>query len=214
MKITRRQLRQLINETIYVSPEGDAYNTDAPDPTSQEDMDYHNNTAKMQFLNSQGGHAGAKLKTFIPDVDDVRDASDSDIADLNQGVALADMVGDQGYFKGLSFTDDEINLRDFASEEIRSGTEASKARPKHILPKTSYSEQFSQLERSMEKRAQNYLQDNPVASYWDVIAVIEDTPGYFNLMTRIGTKEGDFSNSMNVLNNLPEKVANKLGVFY
>ena len=78
MKITRRQLRQLINETIYVSPEGDAYNTDAPDPTSQEDMDYHNNTAKMQFLNSQGGHAGAKLKTFIPDVDDVRDASDRD----------------------------------------------------------------------------------------------------------------------------------------
>ena len=121
MKITRRQLRKLINETIYVNPEGDAFDT-TNDPGSPHMKAFHTHDAKKDFLDAQSDE---RLRSFAPDRlkhgIDSRGRSSFDekqIASMNQGVQLADMVGDQGEFKPFGFTEDELALRDYAHDEM------------------------------------------------------------------------------------------------
>ena len=63
MKITRKQLRQLISETIYVNPQGDAFDT-TNDPSGSHMKAFHSQDAKKDFLKAQSDE---RLRSFAPD---------------------------------------------------------------------------------------------------------------------------------------------------
>ena len=143
---------------------------------------------------------------------------------MNQGIALADMVGDQGEFKPHEFSEDELELRDFVHDEIRKTYDALQdketykdntalQRPLHF-PETDYSEQFDRIEHQMSLRAKKVLKMFPNARYSDVIDVLEEVPSYERLMSIISNQYGDFSPPMKKLNKLPEKVANQHGIYF
>ena len=168
MKITRKQLRRLISETIYVNPEGDAFDT-TNDPTGPEMKQFHSLDAKRDFLKAQGN---PKLRVQAPnkiqqDYDkEFRPYYDQKmISRMNQGIALADMIGDQGEFKPLEFSEDELELRDFAHDEItkaydaledegtyKDNTALQRGTP-YFGGETDYSEQFDRIEHQMSLRA-------------------------------------------------------------
>ena len=72
MKITRRQLRRLISETIYVNPQGDAFDNRRRDPTIPSEKAEHERQAKIEFLRSQSDE---RLRKFAPDDLDIEDDS-------------------------------------------------------------------------------------------------------------------------------------------
>ena len=229
MKITRRQLRRLISETIYVNPEGDAFDT-TNDPTGPEMEQFHSLDAKRDFLKAQGN---PKLRAQAPnriqqDYDDKgRPYFDQKmISSMNQGIALADMVGDQGEFKPLEFSEDELELRDFAHDEItkaydaiedeetyKDNTALQRGTP-YFGGETDYSEQFDRIEHQMSLSAKKVLKMFQYPEYFDVIEVLEEVPSYERLMNIIADKEGDFSPNMQKLKKLPEKVANQHGIYF
>lgn len=229
MKITRRQLRKLINETIYVNPEGDAFDT-TNDPGSPHMKAFHTHDAKKDFLDAQSDE---RLRSFAPDRlkhgIDSRGRSSFDekqIASMNQGVQLADMVGDQGEFKPFGFTEDELALRDYAHDEMdkafdaigdgesyKDNTALQKGNP-YYGGKTDYTGHVDQIEHQMNVEIKKLLKSSDYPEYWDVIETLQNIPGYYRLMNIVSDKEGDFSPTMKRLNKLPEKVANQHGVFY
>lgn len=229
MKITRNQLRRLINETIYVNPKGDAFDT-TNDPGSPHMKAFHTHDAKKDFLDAQGDE---RLRSFAPDrLDhgiDARGKSSFDekqIAYMDQGVQLADMVGDQGEFEPFEFSEDELELRDFAHDEMtkafdarenegsyKDNTALQKGSPYHG-GRTDYSEQFDRIEHQMSLRAKKVLKMFQHPEYFDVIEVLEEVPSYERLMNIIAGSEGDFSPNMQKLKKLPEKVANQHGVYF
>jgi hypothetical protein len=229
MKITRRQLRKLINETIYVNPEGDAFDT-TNDPGSPHMKAFHRQDAKKDFLDAQ---SDPRLRSFAPDrIDhsiDSRGKSSFDkqqIANMDQGVQLADMVGDQGEFQPFELSKDELELRGFAHDEMRKAWDAledegayndntalQKGSPYHG-GRTDYTEHIDQIEHQMSLRAKKVLKMFKYPDYWDVIAVLQEVPSYERLMNIIADREGDFSPTMKRLKDLPEKVANQHGVYY
>ena len=171
MKITRKQLRKLIKETIYVNPEGDAFDT-TNDPGSPHMKDFHTHDAKKDFLDAQSDE---RLRSFAPDRlkhgIDSRGRSSFDekqIANMNQGVQLADIVGDQGEFKPFGFTEDELALRDYAHDEMtkaydaledgesyKDNTALQKGTP-YFGGQTDYSEQLDRIEHQMSLRAKKF----------------------------------------------------------
>jgi len=232
MKITRRQLRKLINETIYVNPKGDAFDT-TNDPGSPHMKAFHRQDAKKDFLDAQGGENSEKLKSFSPSrlthgVDKRGKAyfDEKQIADLNQGVQLADVIGDQGEFQPFELSKDELELRGFAHDEMRKAWDAiedegtyndntalQKGSP-YRGGRTDYTEHIDQIEHQMSLRAKKVLKMFKYPDYWDVIAVLQEVPSYERLMNIIADREGDFSPTMKILKKLPEKVANQHGVYY
>jgi len=232
MKITRRQLRRLINETIYVNPKGDAYDT-TNDPSGIM-KGYHDEDAKRDFLKSQGD---PRLSALAPErvsfqVDSRGKGSfdQKEIDFMDQGVALADMVGDQGEFKPFEFSEDELELSDYAHDEMtkaydkfesweESGDEylaqtaLQKGTP-YFGGQTDYSEHMDQIKHQMSLKAKKLLKMFPHAEYFDVIEVLEEVPSYERLMSIIADKEGDSSPNMKKLKKLPQFVANQNGVHY
>ena len=221
MKITRTQLRQLISETIYVNPQGDAFDTMQNDPTKPHVKAGHERQEKIRFLKSQSDE---RLRKFAPDEipDEIDFYDKSQDSHINQGVELANLVGDQGEFQGnIEFTDDELDLRDFADKEFKDMMASTGYDPKHTVtqrtlhfPVTDYYEQFDRIEHQMSLRAKEVLKANPRAKYFDVIEVLEAVPSYERLMQVISSKEGDFSPSMRRLKLIPEYIANQHGVYF
>jgi hypothetical protein len=220
MKITRRQLKQLISETIYVNPQGDAFDNRRNDPTKPHEKAGHERQEKIRFLKSQSDE---RLRKFAPDETqgeiDFYDKSED--PHINQGVELANLVGDQGEFQGMEFTDDELDLRDFADKEFKDMMASTGYDPKHTVtqktlhfPVTDYYEQFDRIEHQMSLRAEKVLKTNPRAKYFDVIDVLEEVPSYERLMRIISNQYGDFSPIMKRLKQIPEKVANQHGVYF
>ncbi len=218
MKITRRQLRRLISETIYVNPLGDAFDTMQNDPTKPHVKAEHERSEKIRFLKSQSDE---RLRKFVPDDLDIED--DSHDPFINQGIELANLVGDQGEFQGnIEFTDDELDLRDFADKEFKDMMASPTGfDPKHTVTqkgrhvrKGDYYEQFDRIEHQMSLRAKKALKTNPRAKYFDVIEVLESVPSYKRLMNIIAAKEGDFSPNMRRLKLIPEYIANQHGVYF
>jgi len=222
MKITRKQLRKLINETIYVNPQGDAYINTQSDPTDPVVKKSHEREAKVQFLNRQGNE---KLRRFAPDKL-MKDIGPDDDPDINQGIELANLVGDQGEFSDyVTFTDDELELRNFARKEYEDGFEelisSDNFESDHTSllggerAQTDYSELFNQIEYQMKLKVEDYLSDNrDDPFFWDIIELCQEVPGHSKLMNIIAKKEGDFGPNMEYLKNLPEKVANSYGVYF
>ena len=215
MNITRRQLRKLINETIYVNPQGDALDNRQNDPTRPFVRAELERQQKIDFLRAQGDE---RLRKFAPvdlDMDD-----DSHDPFLDQGIELANLVGDQGEFQGnIEFTDDELDLRDFADKEFKDMMASQEGfnydhtvMQGRIQGETDYSEQIDRLEHLMTLRAKKVLNKNPRAKYFDVVGAMEEVPSYKRLMQIVAQKEGDFSQNMQKLNKLPERLANALGV--
>ena len=216
---TRRKLRRLVNETIYVNPQGDAFDNRQNDPTGpfvRAELEKVERQRKIDFLRSQGDE---RLHKFAPADLDIDDASHDPF--LNQGIEMANLVGDQGEFqaKPIIFTDDELALRDFADQEFK----AMMASPEgfnydatvmqgRIQGETDYSEQIDRLRHLMTLRAKKVLNKNPRAKYFDVVGAMEQVPSYKRLMQIVAQKEGDFSQNMQKLNKLPEKLASELGV--
>ena len=229
MKITRKQLRKLISETIYVNPKGDAFDT-TNDPASPHMKAFHSQDAKKDFLDSQGDE---RLRSFAPDrLDRGIDShgksyfDKKQIANMNQGVQLADMVGDQGEFQPFEFSEDELALRGFAHDEMskaydaleddrtyKDNTPLQKGNP-YYGGKTDYTSHVDQLEHQMNVEIKKLLKTPGYPEYWDVIDTLQSIPAYTRLMNIVSDKEGDFSPTMKRLNGLPEKVANQHGVFY
>ncbi len=219
MKITRRQLRKLISETIYVNPQGDAFDNRQNDPTRPFVKAKLERQQKIDFLRAQGDE---RLRKFAPvdlDIDD-----DSHDSFLDQGIELANLVGDQGEFKPFEFSEDELELKDYAYDEMtkaydaldddgtyKDNTALQKGTP-YFGGQTDYSEQFDRIEHQMSLRAKKVLKMFPYAEYFDVIEVLQEVPSYERLMNIIAGKEGDFSPNMQKLKKLPEKVANQHGV--
>ena len=232
MKITKKQLRQLINETIYVNPQGDAYDTHI-DPSGIM-KGFHDEDAKRDFLKSQGN---PKLRALAPErvhfkVDSSGKGSfdQKEIDFMNQGVALADMVGDQGEFRPFEFSEDELELKDYAHDELTKAydkfesweysgdehldqTALQKGTP-YFGGQTDYSEQFNRIAHQMSLKAKKLLKMFPYAEYFDVIEVLQEVPSYERLMRIIAKKEGDSSPSMKKLKKLPQFVANQHSVHY
>ena len=221
MKITRRQLRKLIAETIYVNPQGDAFDNRQNDPTKpfvRAELEKVERQRKIDFLRAQGDE---RFHKFAPADLDIDDASHDSF--LNQGIEMANLVGDQGKFqaKPVIFTDDELALRDFADQEFKNmmaspeGFNYDATVMQGRIPlKTDYSEQFSRIEHQMSLRAKKVLKMFRNPKYFDVIEVLEEVPSYERLMNIIADKEGDFSPNMQKLKKLPEKVANQHGVHF
>ena len=221
MKITRSQLRKLIKETIYVNRKGDAFDT-KNDPAGYM-KDFHTKDAKRDFLKAQSDE---RLRTFAPDRTDLHDLDKKQIANMEQGIQLADLVGDQGEFKPFGFSEDELELRDYAHDEMskaynalefdgtyKDNTPLQKGNP-YYGGRTDYSGYVNQLERQMNKEIKKILKISDYPEYWDVIETLQSIPAYTRLMSIVADKEGDFSPIMKRLNGLPEKVANQHGVFY
>jgi len=217
MKITRRQLRKLISETIYVNPQGDAFDNRQNDPTRPFVRAKLERQQKIDFLRSQRDE---RLRKFAPvdlDIDD-----DSHDSFLDQGIELANLVGDQGEFQAnIEFTDDELALRDFADQQHKDmmaspeGFNYDATVMQGRIPlQTDYSEQFDQIEHQMSLRAKKVLKMFRNPKYFDVIEALEEVPSYERLMNIIAGKEGDFSPNMQKLKKLPEKVANQHGMHF
>ena len=211
MKITRRQLRRLISETIYVNPQGDAFDNRRRDPTIPSEKAEHERQAKIEFLRSQSDE---RLRKFAPDDLDIED--DSHDPFLDQGIELANLVGDQGEFQGnIEFTDDELDLRQFASDEFNDMM-ASGWDKKHTVnlgggrPQVDYSEQIDRIEDQMKLRAMKVLKQFKHARYWDLIDAVQEVPSYEKLMRVVSSKEGDFSPTMETLKSLPDAVVYEL----
>ena len=211
MKITRRQLRRLISETIYVNPQGDAYDNRRMDITKPYVKAEHERQAKIEFLKSQSDE---RLRKFAPDDLDIED--DSHDPFLNQGVELANLVGDQGEFQGnIEFTDDELELKQFVDKEFNDMM-ASGFDPEHTImqgggrPQVDYSEQIDRIEHQMKLRAMKVLKQFKHARYWDLIDTIQEVPSYEKLMRIVSEKEGDFSPTMKTLMSLPDRVVYEL----
>lgn len=211
MKITRRQLRRLISETIYVNPQGDAYDNRRDDITKQWVKDEHERQAKIEFLKSQSDE---RLRKFAPDDLDIED--DSHDSFLDQGIELANLVGDQGEFQGnIEFTDDELELKQFVDKEFQDMM-ASGFDPEHTImqgggrPQVDYSEQIDRIEHQMKLRAMKVLKQFKHAKYWDLINAIQEVPSYEKLMRVVSEKEGDFSPTMETLKSLPDRVVYEL----
>lgn len=221
MKLTRKQLRRLISETIYVDPMGNAYDNTKSDPTDPDVKLSHDRESKVDFLRRQGNE---KLRRFAPDKH-MHDIGPEDDPDINQGVELANLVGDQGEFQDyLEFSDDEIALKDFADKEYDAGFEeligSDNFKSDHTSLQggeriqTNYAGHFDQIEHQMSMRAKKVLKMFPSAGYWDVIDAIQEVPSYERLMNIIADSEGDLSPDMQKLKKLPEKVANQHGVYF
>ena len=232
MKITRTQLRRLISETIYVNPKGDAYDTTS-DPSGVMKQ-FHDEDAKRDFLKAQGN---PKLSAFAPErvsfnIDPHNKTSfdQKEIDFMDQGVALADMVGDQGEFKPFEFSEDELELKDYAHDEMKKAydkfesweesgdeyldqTALQKGTP-YFGGETDYSEHMDQIKHQMSLKAKKLLKMFPNPEYFDVIQVLQEVPSYERLMRIIADEEGDSSPSMKKLKKLPEFVANQHGVHY
>ena len=219
MKITRRQLRRLINETIYVNPQGDAFDNRQNDPSRPFVRAGLERQQKIDFLRAQSDE---RLRKFAPvdlDIDD-----DSHDSFLNQGIELANLVGDQGELQAnIEFTDDELALRDFADQQHKDMMASPEGfnydhtvnqRGSPIFPETDYSDQFDRIEHQMSLRAKKVLKMFPNPEYFDVIEVLEEVPSYERLMRIIADKEGPSSPSMEKLKKLPQFVANQNGVHY
>jgi hypothetical protein len=229
MKITRKQLRKLINETIYVNPQGNAFDT-TNDPGNPHMKTFHTQDAKKDFLDAQSDE---RLRKFSPDrIDHKIDTSGNSQFDqkqidfMNQGVQLADMVGDQGEFQPFEISSDELELRGFAHDEMtkaydaleddgayKDNTALQKGSPYHG-GRTDYTGHIDQIEHQMSLRAKKVLKMFKYPDYWDVIQVLQEVPSYERLMNIIADREGDFSPTMKILKKLPEKVANQHGVHY
>lgn len=231
MKITRRQLRKLIFETIYVNPKGDAFDT-TNDPGTPHMKAFHTHDAKKDFLDVQGGEYGEKIRSFSPDR--LTHGIDSQgrtyfdkrqIAALNQGVGFADAVGDQGEFKPFGFSKDEEALRKFATDEMdkahdaiedgesyNDNTALYKGDP-YYGGMTDYSGHINQLEHQMNVAIKKILKTTYYPEYWDVIGALKNVPGYKKLMNIISNKEGESGPNAEKLKKLPKKVANQHSVF-
>lgn len=223
------QLRQLIRETIYVNPKGDAFDT-ANDPSGHHMEDFHTHHAKQDFLKAQSDE---RLRSFAPDRlthgIDTRGNSyfdDKQIAYMDQGIELANMVGDQGEFQPFELDKDELELRDFAHDEMTRAFDAldsdgaykdnialQKGNP-YYGGRTDYSGHIDQIEHQMSAEIKKLLNSSDYPEYWDVIETLQSLPSYTKLMNVVAEKEGDFSPAMTRLKDLPEKVANQHGVNY
>ena len=216
MKITRKQLRKLINETIYVNPQGDAFDTfrDPAKPHTRA-------LSKIDFLKSQSNE---KIRGFAPDKKDLNLDDDHQMALIDQGIQLADIVGDQGEFP--QFSKDELALRDYATGEVsraynalefdgtyKDNTPLQKGNP-YYGGGTDYNSHVDQLEHQMNVEIKKLLKKTDYPAYWDVIGTLQNIPSYDRLMKIVSDKQGDFSPTMKRLKDLPERVANQHGVHY
>ncbi len=210
MKITRRQLRRLISETIYVNPQGDAFDNRGRDPTIPSKKAEHERQAKIEFLRSQSDE---RLRKFAPDDLDIEDASHDPF--LDQGIELANLVGDQGEFQGIELTDDELDLRQFVADEFQDMM-ASGYDSKHTImqggerPQVDYSEQIDRIEHQMKLRAMKVLKQFKHARYWDLINATKEVPSYEKLKQIVSEKEGYTSENMKELEALPGRVVYEL----
>ena len=210
MKITRRQLRRLISETIYVNPQGDACDNRRRDPTIPSHKAEHERQAKIEFLRSQSDE---RLRKFAPDDLDIEDASHDPF--LDQGIELANLVGDQGEFQGIELTDDELDLRQFVADEFQDMM-ASGYDSKHTIMQggerlqVDYSEQFDRIEDQMKLRAMKVLNMFKHARYSDIINATKEVPSYEKLKQIVSEKEGYTSENMKELEALPGRVVYEL----
>lgn len=214
MKVTRKQLRRLIAETIYVNPQGDAFDNRRGSPARAE-LEKVERQRKIDFLRAQGDE---RLHKFAPDDLDIDDASHDPF--LNQGIEMANLVGDQGEFqaKPVIFTDDELALRDFAGQEFKDMMASPEGfnydatvMQGRIPGETDYSEQIDRLLHLMTLRAKKLLNKNPRARYFDIINVMKDeVPSYKRLLQIVSEKEGDFSENVKTLKSLPARVVYEL----
>lgn len=220
MKITRRELRRLIKETIYVNPKGDAYDT-TNDPDQPEIIDYLNQRTKRGFLASQSNE---KLRRFAPDIEDLDNLSDDQISDMEHGILLADILGDQGEFKPFKFTEDEVDLRKFSQDEVTKANNALKGMPWDREPykdntalqkgKIDFERRFEKVERELTLKLKKILEVNPVPDYKYVIKALRNTTSLTDLINDVAKQEGWDSLIAQRATGLPGKVSHHNGVYY
>lgn len=216
MKVTRKQLRRIIKEVIYVNPKGDAYDT-TNDPEQPEIIDFLDQRTKREFLASQSNE---KLRSFAPDIEDLGNLKDSQIADMEQGIELADMMGDQGEFKPFKFSEDEVALRKFANDEVTKAKDALRRGGSYNdntalqKGKIDFGRQFEKVEHELTSKLKKILKVDPVPDYKYVIKTLKNTTSLSELIYAVANQEGWDSLIARRAINLPELVAGRNGVHY